>query len=76
MVIFGVPELGRVHFCVKGHFSGPKHFKTSKVCSVFPSSKVVRRLRDGRAHGHEIPTSLNKRKPLRVFPFVCDNLHS
>ena len=41
MVTFGVPELGRVHFCLKGHFAGPKHFKTSKVCSVFASSKVT-----------------------------------
>ena len=41
MVTFGVPELGRVHFCLKGHFAGPKHFKTSKVCSVLASSKVT-----------------------------------
>ena len=41
MVTFGVSELGRVHFCVKGHFAGPKHFKTSKVCSVLASSKVT-----------------------------------
>ena len=46
MVTFGVPELGRVHFCVKGHFAGPKHFKTSKVCSVLASSKVTGTERD------------------------------
>ena len=41
MVRFGILILGRVHFCVKGHFAGPKHFKTSKVCSVLASSKVT-----------------------------------
>ena len=50
MVTFGVPELGRVHFCVKGHFAGPKHFKTSKVCSVLASSKVVRIMRYTQTH--------------------------
>ena len=50
MVTFGVPELGRVHFCVKGHFAGPKHFKTSKVCSVLASSKVTGTERDSHTH--------------------------
>ena len=44
---FGVPKQDRVHFCVSGHFVGPKYFQTSKFSGIGASSKVVRKLRDG-----------------------------
>lgn len=75
MVTLGVPELGSGHFV---DFVGPKYFEISRVCCVLtPSNDRKRALRtDGRTQVHEILTSLNKRKPLRVFPIVCDNLHA
>ena len=64
MVRFGVPKQGRVHFCVSGHFVGPKNFQTSTFSGIGASSKVVRKQRDTHAHVREILASQNMRKPL------------
>ena len=59
----GVPKQDRVHFCVScvsGHFVGPKYFQTSKFSGIGASSKVVRKLRDGRTDTHGRTAILGK----------------